>query len=158
MISFLDFLQVYKDAFIAAGVLLAAITSTFGVWWSTRATLKNSVGSFRVNWNEELRDSIAEYVLLCGTIHIEHQVDAGIDRNEIRKDFRKIFLLRNKILLMLNQDEEEHKNLANLIIKMHALPVDQTRASEFSELSQKILEDASLVFRTEWRKVKRGDL
>ena len=126
-----------------------------------RATV---IANNQERWIEALRDALAEYigaVISAGLFEAESRnaVDAMVrDDQEFRMTAERVLLVRSKILLMTNPNEDCDRQLWQSIEAVHSAVVTKqvrtlqqwrTRVDAFTAAGHAVL-------RVEWARVKQG--
>ena len=133
----------------------------------------NVVSANRHRWIESLRDLVAEMIALIATatlVRLELARDAGTVSAIVVRDpamiekVERLVLVRNKIRLMINPNEDDHRELLAAIEtaflrltgdRAMGTPQEATRAMETS--IEAITRCAQGILKREWARVKRGE-
>jgi len=109
------------------------------------------VAPMRQAWINELRGLLAE--LSAKALH--YYVSGYEDRKDA--EYYQIGLLQQKISLMLNTTEEDHRELLRSIGRLVSLIQDQGKVdSEFPDIYAAVTEISQRVLKAEWNRVKDG--
>ena len=137
-------------------VLLGPLVS---MWATHRQTRVAVLSGNRQAWINALRDLIAEYLSISALVH------AGdwSERTEIEFDekLQRLKLLNVKIRLMLNPNEADHQQLADLIGELvltmggRASAGDKRDAQKARDIHNRLLPLSQSVLKREWERVKR---
>ncbi|WP_422370931.1 hypothetical protein [Hoeflea sp.] len=150
MQSFLSFLSTNKDAFIAAGVLVGAMTAVGTSWWASRASHRSMVSQMRERWIEALRSEIAE--LKGMSLFLARK---SADPNFNAPEFlHRMQILGNKIILRLNPNNDAHAALETAVIRFGMAEDEEERDLVGNEL----VYHARIVIEQTWQKAERGKL
>jgi len=148
------------------GPIVAALIAALITFVVTVLAKENKTSEFRQSWIESLRNDVSE---LLGEFNVlEGVFDVAIDRalpeeefNEQvkefwklhQKDYAKIDLLCNRIMLRLNPKEH-----AALIEKLDKLEGSVGNGQDQSaELCRELVRDFAVILKVEWRRVKEGE-
>lgn len=143
-----------KDVLTAVGVL---VTLLLGCWnfFENRVAAKrmrfiNTVTNQRVIWIEQLRQDLATYIGLAGSM--AHEGDGGADVQ--RKERNELNRLRNVIALRLNPGSPIDQEIAELLDRIfksaYAHEVSFQVGRDLDELTNK----SQALIKAEWEKVK----
>jgi hypothetical protein len=127
-----------------------------------RATV---ISNNRERWIEALRDPLAEYiatVISAKQLETESQnaVDAMVrDDQAFRKTAERMLLVRSKILLMTNPNEDCDRLLWQSIDAVHSAVVTKQTLTlqQWRTRLDAVTAAGHAVLRAEWARVKRGD-
>jgi hypothetical protein len=148
--SFLRFLAANKDAFIALGVLVGAMTAVGTSWWVSRAAHRSMVSQMRERWIEALRSEVAELNGLA-LLFARKQHDSSFNAFDY---LHKSQILGNRIILRLNSKNESHAKLETAVRQFMLAKTDPERDARGDEL----LLAAREVIQKTWSKAERGEL
>ncbi|WP_417425884.1 hypothetical protein [Hoeflea sp.] len=146
----LNFLSANKDAFIAAGVMIGALTAAGTSWWASRANHKSMVSQMRERWIEALRAEVAELKGMT-LLKARKRVDKNFDAYEY---LHKSHVIGNRIILRLNPNNESHARLEEAVIRYGMALAD----SELNPADDELLAAARHVIEQTWLKAERGIL
>ncbi len=134
------------------GVFIGALFSYLTMRLQLRRTI---VSTSRQAWINTLRDSIAELQTKSIIIVEESHSD---DHKDMIDAIKALYLLLNKIQLLLNPTEEDHIELIALLKLLYHISAISTSTSdkEFEGLQAKITEKSQAVLKKEWIRVKKG--
>jgi hypothetical protein len=154
---------------LVASIAGPAVTLTV----ARRQISANIVSVNRHRWIESLRDLIAEMIALLATgtlVRLERAREAGSINALIASDpaviekIERIVLVRNKIRLMTNPNEDDHRELLDTIeVAFRRLAGDQPMGDpqevtrSIDESIQAITRCAQGILKREWSRVKRGE-
>ena len=152
------YIAAFSFAATVIGVMIGSISSYY---ISKRQFQSTVIATKRQEWINSLRDTISEYLSVLVTLdkfytmtdmHLRLKDE---DKKELTITVEKATLLRAKINLLINPNEDDHKRLSSLIkdalvnlTERQITDLDNC-ITEITNLGQKILGD-------EWRKVKKG--
>ena len=135
--------------------ILAVFVSPITSWLITRRQIASSlavsskqlVAPMRQAWINDLRDPLAE---LSGGA--SHYSGAGLEdaRDE---ECRRLTVLRHKIVLMLNPQEEDHQKLESLIGDM-LTDLGRGADDEYESAHEAVLDLSRRIIKREWNRVK----
>lgn len=142
-------------------LIIAALAVFFGPLISlsiTRKTLKlnsniaakNLISPMRQKWISELRDAVAEL-----TSRSHYYAIAGVeDRSD--EEYYRIIELEYKIKLLINPNEDDHKQLVNRIKEMtvHLYKMGVEAEIIFWERHHEVIEISQAILKREWERVK----
>lgn len=148
------------------GPIVAALIAALITFVITVLAKENKTSEFRQAWIESLRDDVSE---LLGEFNIlegvlDGAIDFSLDEEEIskqinnfwrlhQKDYAKIDLLCNRIVLRLNS--KEHSQLIKKLGELEgSVGVGHKKSAE---MSRDLVRDFALLFKTEWERVKEGE-
>ena len=146
-------------ALIAAVTALAAVLlgPLVSIWAAQKQENVSVISANRQAWINSLRDSVAEYLSVANYIHVadwqkrpESEYDEKMDR---------LSLLMSKIRLMLNPNEEDHKNLAKQLGTFAALCANVREARDKEKWHLAHNESLALtqgILKREWERVKKA--
>jgi hypothetical protein len=125
----------------------------------------NLISSNRERWAEALRDSLAEYVALLISASIvkeklgDDPLKAVSDRRDLLEIVERIILVKNKIMLMSNPNDESHAELCQAVDATYeALKTEDPEAPKrIRSAAEAITRAGREVLRLEWVRVKRGE-
>jgi hypothetical protein len=127
----------------------------------TRATL---ISSNRERWSEALRDGLADYISLCqGVAALEEAkpvapIAAIRDDPELACLVERIARARGLVLLMLNPDDPENRELCRAIERTYrALSEGAVGPGALRSDIEVITNEGRAVLRNEWARVKRQE-
>lgn len=150
---------------VVGPVIAAAIAGMIAFVVSVLAK-ENKTSEFRQAWIEGLRSDVAELLGEFNTLEIslgiathgtnassEAKLKASKFLQDNRKEYGKVDALCNRVILRLNPTEH-----AKLIINLRALEGSVGKGGDHSlQLCKQLLEEFSLVLKTEWARVKSGE-
>lgn len=158
-------MEVYKNLIPIIGPVLAAMIAGAIAFIVAVLTKENKTSEFRQAWIEAVRNDVAEIVsemnVLEGLIS-EHRDVVPSERlkkgqefwKEYRKELAKIDAACSRVILRLNPKEH-----AGLIEKVHSFEnASGCGMQENARLCNDLVNDFSIVLKTEWTRVKRGEL
>ncbi|MEO8677420.1 MAG: hypothetical protein ABI665_00145 [Vicinamibacterales bacterium] len=127
----------------------AAQLATTQIHSSLEASNKQIIAPMRQSWINNLRDLLAE--LVSSSLHY---YTAGFeDRTD--KEYQRVVFLESKVQLMLNPNEEDHKNLEQLIRRMvGAIQYRKGEPDPFPDLHTEVLTLSRAILKREWDRVK----
>ena len=156
---------VYSSLIPVIGPVLAAMIAGAIAFIVAVLTKENKTSEFRQAWIEALRNDVAEIVsemnVLEGVISA-HSDDEQSERRkkshdfwkEYRKELAKIDAACSRVILRLNPKEH-----AALIEKLRSFEnTSGCGMQESARLCTDLVNDFSIVLKTEWTRVKRGEL
>jgi hypothetical protein len=149
----------------AAALISAIIGPLMSFVVASRQIRATVISSNRERWIEALRDSIAEYVGLLLTAAMvrqgmEKDTNRVVRRNhDLREIVERLVLVKNKIMLMLNPNEERGARLCELIEATYLSLASDEPATVVTMRAQAdaITKAGREVLRAEWGRVKRGE-
>jgi hypothetical protein len=150
----------------ATSALIAGIAGPIVSISVARQQIRASViSNNRERWIETLRDALAEYiaaVISAGLLESESRsaVDAMVrDDQEFRKTAERMLLVRSKIVLMTNPEEDCDRLLWQSIEAVHSAVVAKQTLTlqEWRTRLDAVTAAGQAVLRAEWARVKRGD-
>jgi hypothetical protein len=123
------------------------------------------ISTNRERWSEGLRDSVAEYVALLASASTvkrsigQDPLKALSEDHALLQLFERTVLVKNKIMLMTNPDENSYKELCDLVEATYQTLIsdDPQGFAKISSGSEAITRAGREVLRVEWARVKRGD-
>ncbi len=147
--------------------IISAVTALFAVILGPLVTLlaarmQSRVAVLSANrqaWINALRDLVSEYVSISGLIH----AGEWSSRTEIEfdKQMERLMFINAKISLMLNPEEEDHKDLRKLLDDLLLTMGGRAAASEKKDpkkaraLSIKLVPLSQSILKREWVRVKQ---
>lgn len=148
------------------GPIVAALIAALITFVITVLAKENKTSEFRQAWIESMRNDVSELLgefnILEGVFDVA--IDFSLDEEEVnkqindfwklhQKDYAKIDLLCNRIVLRLNP--KEHAELIQKLSKLEGSVGDGHKKS--AEMSRELVRDFALLFKTEWNRVKEGE-
>ena len=154
-------------AFVTAcTALISAVVGPAVSYVVARRQIRASViSNNRERWTEALRDSVAEYValLMSGatikqTIGRDTLKALGAD-HALLQVYERTVLVKNKIMLMTNPNDDRYSELCNLIEGTYQTLIsdDPQVLEKMHSGSEAITRAGREVLKAEWIRVKRGD-
>lgn len=106
----------------------------------------------RQQWINTLRDEISEYLASLHSLQAEILLKGEYSKENAGLVFRKTFLHRAKIHLLINPKEEDHEKLTSLVddVVVH-LTGDQSKLAEYEKA---IIDLSQQILKREWERVK----
>jgi hypothetical protein len=150
----------------ASTALVSAVTGPLVSYIvATRQIRASVISNNRERWTEALRDSVAEYVALLLSASMVKQtigqnpLKAVTEDHALLEIVERIILVKNKIMLMTNPDENRYRELCEIVEGTYqALMSDDPEASGRIRIgSEAITRAGRNVLTAEWARVKRGD-
>jgi hypothetical protein len=151
--SVVSYLEEHLNAFLAAGVLISALVSVFGVWWAGRSSHRSNVSQMRERWIESLRLELSE-ILALQADHMLHEAEDNNDREYYRRNVVKRYQLYNSIRLRLNDSEKLHHELIEMIRRM----IREEDDGNMGELQNSVVQKSRQIMREEWKKAAKGQI
>ncbi len=123
---------------------------------------KTVLSGNRQAWINTLRDAISEYIAMCNTysIKLDQIKSKGKEaaQNADTSDLKEILRLEFKIVLMVNSNEEDSKQLINQLgLYTKALFGEPAIMQEPESIQQSIVEITKTILKKEWERVKKGE-
>ncbi|MES2656064.1 MAG: hypothetical protein V4620_10775 [Bacteroidota bacterium] len=134
----------------------------------------NIISSARINWIENLRESISSYcseVTNCATIianmHNSCKGKTGEDLDKTILEYYSIYYdsanksykLGTKVFLYLNSKEKNHKEIEDLIYEisdhLHNRPMAELNRDKLEKDLNEIVKISKTIFKKEWDKSKK---
>ncbi len=149
-----------KDAvpILALFVSLAAVI--VGPIVTFKVAKRQIVSPIRQKWIDELRELMSEFLVECEKLVILGEGGGILNKENVNEQlFKRMLYLEQKLTLMLNPEEQDHKDLRMIVSRItdevnHGVinfPEFGGKAYEATTISQKILKQ-------EWQRVKSGDI
>lgn len=118
------------------------------------------VSSNRQVWINRLRDEVAALVGLIHHLPSAHANNSILNEEAIAQ-YGKFVEKFQLVKLLINPKEDDHQKLICLIENarkdvINAINSNQANASKFDEHGEKIVEQAQIVLKREWERVKNG--
>ncbi len=137
-----------------AAVILGPLVSIYVVRKQFAAQV---LSGNRQEWINDLRSELAEVTSLVGYIPYWRGTDKGTDEQQMAL-YRELYLHWAKIVLLTNAAEQDHKKLCELVndaIRVcEAIPA--CSGGEARAAVDLVVEQARLVLKREWKRVKQG--
>lgn len=145
------FTEILNIAGPLLGVIVGALTTYFVKKKSFQAEV---VAKSREKWIADLRESIAEFLTLAGTVGSCNET--GYVDSEFVTRIQRLTFLRTKIELMLNPEEGRHQKLVDLADEVvnAAQSASESQIREMAQPYQELSNVSQRVLKTEWEKVK----
>ena len=154
-------------AFVTAcTALISAVVGPAVSYVVARRQIRASViSSNRERWTEALRDSVAEYVALLLSASMVKLTIAQDPLKALGEDhallqvFERIVMVKNKIMLMTNPNENRYMELCNVIEATYQslIAADPQDLPKTYSTAEAITRAGREVLNAEWARVKRGD-
>ena len=150
-------------AFTALIAGVAGPTVSFLV--ARQQTRTSLISGNRERWAETLRDAVAEYVALVLSASIARQglgqdlsLALGADP-ALLPTAKHLAMVKSKILLMINPDENGERALCQAVEGAYLALVGETPPgmAEMRAQAEAITRAGRAVLRAQWHRVKRGD-
>jgi len=147
------------------GALSALVVSGLGALISYKIATKqihaNVVSASRQAWINRLRDCIAEFQAAASMLamHSNMALELTTEREDyIRSTVTRLAHLRYQIELLINPEEDDHKELRDLVVKIMKIAWAEDRDSlkEFAHVQRDLVAISQQVFKREWETVKTG--
>lgn len=138
-----------------SGVTIGSLFSYFIAKKQINATV---ISANRQQWINTLRDCVSELLSLITPIAIYSRDDMW-SKNEKLEKFNRAMLLRSKIKLLINPNENDHNELVNLIeIIFSRLGKEQSSENDkaIGQLQISITSQSQIILKKEWERVKKG--
>ena len=147
-------------------ILLVFVAGLFAIY----QVKLNIIASARIKWNEDLRDAFSKLYSSSLEAHAAHKnysnaAAAGIttDVNHHYAEYisnMSIFnASANKITMMLNSNEREHKDIEDTISLIDGMltvsSIQTVTQIEIENELKKIVRNSKVIFKKEWEKSKR---
>lgn len=147
-------------------IFLALIAGLFAIYQMKL----NIITSARIKWNEDLRDAFSKLYSSSLEAHAAHKnysnaLSAGItaDVNQHYAEYisnMSIFnASANKITMMLNSNEREHKDIEDTISLIDSMltvsSIQTVTQIDIENELKKIVRNSKVIFKKEWEKSKR---
>jgi len=147
LIALLSLLVALLAVFI--GPLVSWLISKRQITSSLEVANKQIIAPMRQAWINSLRDLLSE--ISSSALH--YYVTGFEERTD--DEYRKLTLLEHKIVLMMNAEENDHKELLAIIRKMiSALEKGKEGDDTFVSTHTKLLGLSQKIIKREWNRVK----
>ncbi len=154
-------------AFVTAcAALISAVVGPAVSYVVARRQIRASViTNNRERWTEALRDSVAEYVALLLSASMVKLTIAKDPLKALSEDhallevFERTVLVKNKIMLLTNPNDNQYTELCNVIEATYQSLIadDPQDLPKIHSASEAITRAGREVLKAEWIRVKRGD-
>jgi hypothetical protein len=150
---------------VASATLVGVIIGSLGSYFIARLQFKASVISAnRQNWINTLRDCIAEFQVKAKVVTVETKLSSqdstsfASDPKNFDQAVEKKRVLRNKIALLINPNEQDHDDLIKLMAKVEDLCINEDSIDDekHDNLQKEITSLAQKILNREWERVKKG--
>ena len=148
----LDWFGAHQPGIIALGVFIAAGASMYGSYMSAQATHRSRIAELRERWIERLRNDISKITEARIINYRMHRNEFTLE--EYIDQVSKIKLIFNNVRLRLNENEEKHRDLIELIERY----IDKDHHEQMLGLETAILDVTRQIIREEWKKAAKGKL
>lgn len=112
----------------------------------------------RQAWINSLRDRISEFVALNSSFVIRGLATPHANAELLQSQVERLFHCKNTILLLLNPNEEDHAELADLLNTVLPLFADVVSNQNLLRSREvEIIEKTQPILKREWERVKQGD-
>jgi len=116
---------------------------------------RHTISPIRQEWIDKLRKHVAEIMSTSHQYFVAHQGDPSEEGKMIADEpFRKRLFLYREIELMLNHDEDDHKQLLRQLDKISFAIGELKTINEFSKGVKEATRLAQKIFKDEWTRVK----
>ena len=116
---------------------------------------RHTISPIRQEWIDKLRKRVAEIMSTSHQYFVAHQGDPSEQGKMIDDEpFRKRLFLYREIELMLNPDEDDHKQLLSQLDKISFAIGELKTINEFSKAMKEATRLAQKIFKDEWTRVK----
>jgi ribosomal protein S15P/S13E len=162
----IELIPVYTSLISAGSALLGLAIGSACSYFISKNQIKSTVLSGnRQQWINKLRDYIAEFQTKSHIAIIESDLakyDSTSDAsNAANHDeaMKSICLLANKISLLINPNEEDHKMLISKIkeLERHCIDGDPSDREKEEVLQEMVTSIGQKILKQEWERVKKGD-
>ncbi len=147
--------------------LVSAITALCAVvlgplvslWAAQKQSRVAVLSGNRQAWINTLRDLIAEYISIVAVVHAGDWVHKS--EEEFDQKLERLTLIRTKIMLMINPNEEDHDRLVKLLVAIsqtlggRAAAREKRDMQKAGELHNKLYPLAQAILKREWERVKQ---
>ena len=133
---------------IGVGTFVLAIVLGISNWRTSSMDRKVHIANKRQDWINELRIMVAEYLSIAQEMHVRRKVPDDL--------MRRLITIRNKLVLMLNPEEENTKLLIEILDSIYneLFTKGEINNKRFYALKTQSLNTAQKIFKSEWRKIK----
>lgn len=145
-------------ALIAAITALAAVLlgPLVSIWSAQKQANVSVISTNRQAWINALRDSVAEYLSIANYVHVADWRERP--ESEYNEKMDRLSFLLSKIRLMLNPNEDDHKNLAKSLSGFAMLCAnarDEKDKDKWHLAHNDSLALTQAILKREWERVKR---
>ncbi|TVT50991.1 MAG: hypothetical protein FHP94_01395 [Denitromonas halophila] len=156
----MEHLDVLKEATPFLTVVVALVAVFLGPTLAARAARRQIVAPMRQIWINTVRDSVAELLSTVYSITIGNDSGSilyeGVEDNELH---RKLLYLEQKLVLMLNPNEELHQTLIESVDQLGRIAYSgPDDADDVGALMGDIRRTTQNILKAEWVRVKEGGL
>lgn len=137
-------------------VLLGPLVSLWAALKQSRVTV---LSGNRQAWINTLRDLIAEYIAIVAVVHAGDWAQKS--EEEFDQKLERLTLIRTKITLMINPNEEDHERLVKLLQAIsqtlggRAAGGEKRDMKKAAELHNELCPLAQAILKREWERVKQ---
>ena len=122
---------------------------------SLKIAKKQVVAPIRQKWIDKLRDLIAEMLSIAHYYHIAQAGDDSDEGEQVETQVhRKMLFLHKEVKLLINPQEQEHRQLVDKLGKLAFGLNDRENWNSFGQQITDITELAQGILKTEWTRVK----
>lgn len=137
--------------------------------WSLLQTKSNYIAQARINWIEELRKNLSEYVGLVAILNYYMREVVDLNKAKKKEEAEKIYIeqterlrqlrqLSTEIKLRLNSDEENHKQLELNLDEYVRIAIEAyskvTNDKLYDQVSDKVLYLSKIILKEAWGQAK----
>lgn len=157
-----DWYELYKNLI----TIFLGLVAAFVALWQAKS---NIISSARIKWNEDLREALSKLYSAALDTHLDYvnyfnsknnnSIDSSSHYNNYSNNLSTFNLISNKVLMLLNSNEKEHRNIEVIIDKIDKM-LGTTNISSITQQSlevelKKIVENSKIIFKKEWEKSKK---
>ncbi|EOW4146714.1 hypothetical protein [Vibrio parahaemolyticus] len=156
--------------YAALGTICAAIITSVFVFINLINSKEQKTSEFRQDWINALRQNISEYTAVTTTFasmmiyidsfdtedeKVKRESDFYKENIDIANDITKYY---NNIQLYVNPIE--NRSFLSALSKVHDLVTSKkvVRGEDITEANQELVSEAQLLLKSEWKRVKRGEM
>ncbi|EOV9226885.1 hypothetical protein [Vibrio parahaemolyticus] len=156
--------------YAALGTICAAIITSVFVFINLINSKEQKTSEFRQDWINALRQNISEYTAVTTTFasmmiyidsfdtedeKVKRESDFYKENIDIANDITKYY---NNIQLYVNPIE--NRSFLSALSKVHDLATSKkvVRGEDITQANQELVSEAQLLLKSEWKRVKRGEM
>ena len=145
-----------KDWVALGGIFITLIVGVFNLIYSIinsrKTTYINTVTTSRMKWIDSLRDKVAAFIAV--TIRILNPEAAAREPNTVGEYVRQWDTLAHQIVLHLNPDDREDKEIVKFVKQVQTLTLRGVYTEQLQSLVDQLRDATGVYIKKEWEKVK----
>ena len=140
-------------------LIAVAVSPAVSIHIARRQIRASVISGNRQKWIDQLRDQVAELITSIKFLSLQTSLHRFSEAEWIER-FQKTHLLESKISLLLNPKEPDHVALSKAIrqaVQAMLEKDDSQDARNILDYTDSVIQQAQVILKREWERVKRGD-